>query len=167
MTQEATRADGAASEQNCSLCADSDDLAGQGQEDRSPHPRYRQVEARGRDLQSGRLQVRQGAQPGKTLTMTGRLVNDRETLLYMATMRHCRSCLLKAQCCPKAPFRRVPRSIYEKARDVARALAKTEAFERSQQDAHNATHCGVACDERASARPRGPPFALAVRPRRW
>ena len=41
---------------------------------------------------------------------------------------------MKAQCCPKAPFRRVPRSIYEEARDVARALAKTEAFERSRHD---------------------------------
>ena len=71
---------------------------------------------------------------GKTLTTTGRLVNDGETLLYMASMRHCRSCLLKAQCCPKAPFRRVPRSIYEEARDVARTLAKTEAFERSRHD---------------------------------
>ena len=71
---------------------------------------------------------------GKTLTTTGRLVNDGETLLYMASMRDCRSCLLKAQCCPKAPFRRVPRSIYEEARDVARALAKTEAFERSRHD---------------------------------
>src|SRR6266481_4233774 len=71
---------------------------------------------------------------GKTLTTTGRLVNDGETLLYMVSMRHCRSCSLKAHCCPKAPFRRVPRSIYEEARDVARALAKTEAFERSRHD---------------------------------
>src|SRR6516225_4563568 len=62
------------------------------------------------------------------------IVNDGETLLYMASMRHCRSCPLKAHCCPKAPFRRVPRSIYEDARDVARALAKTEAFERSRHD---------------------------------
>ena len=71
---------------------------------------------------------------GKALTTTGRLLNDGETLLYMASMRHCRSCLLKAQCCPKAPFRRVPRSIYEEARDVAREMAKTEAFERSRHD---------------------------------
>jgi Transposase DDE domain len=71
---------------------------------------------------------------GKTLTTTGRLVNDGETLLYMASMRHCRRCPLKAHCCPKAPFRRVPRSIYEEARDVARALAKTEAFERSRHE---------------------------------
>src|SRR5262245_46362140 len=71
---------------------------------------------------------------GKTLTTTSRLVNDGETLLYMASMRHCRSCPLKAQCCPKAPFRRVPRSIYEEARDVARAHAKTAAFEQSRHD---------------------------------
>jgi len=42
--------------------------------------------------------------------------------------------VFKAQCCPKTPFRRIPRSIYEEARDVARALAKTEAFERSRRD---------------------------------
>jgi hypothetical protein len=71
---------------------------------------------------------------GKPLTTTGRLVNDGETLLYMASMRHCRRCPLKAHCCPKAAVRRVPRSIYEEARDVARALAKTEAFERSRHD---------------------------------
>src|SRR5205809_2063885 len=69
---------------------------------------------------------------GKTLTTTGKLVNDGETLLYLASTRDCRNCPLKAQCCPKTPFRRIPRSIYEEARDVARALAKTEAFERSR-----------------------------------
>src|SRR5271168_622056 len=45
-----------------------------------------------------------------------------------------RSCLFKAQCCPKTPFRRIPRSIYEEARDVARALVKTKAFEQSCRD---------------------------------
>jgi len=35
--------------------------------------------------------------------------------------------ILKAQCCPKMPLRRILRSIYEEARDVARALAKTES----------------------------------------
>jgi Transposase DDE domain len=71
---------------------------------------------------------------GKTLTTTGKLVNDGETLLYLASTRDCRSCAFKAQCCPKAPFRRIPRSLYEEARDVARALAKTEAFEQSRRD---------------------------------
>jgi hypothetical protein len=32
------------------------------------------------------------------------------------------------------PFRRIPRSIYEEARDVVRSLAKTEAFEQSRRD---------------------------------
>jgi hypothetical protein len=92
---------------------------------------------------------------GKTLTTTGKLVNDGETLLYLASTRDCRTCLFKAQCCPKTPFRRIPRSIYEEARDVARALAKTEAFERSRHDRKRIemlfdipnVSCGsVACD---------------------
>src|SRR6202163_2570956 len=58
----------------------------------------------------------------KILTTTGRLVNDGETtLLYFASVLDCRSCLFKTRCCPKAPVRRIPRSIYEEARDVARA----------------------------------------------
>jgi hypothetical protein len=71
---------------------------------------------------------------GKILTTTGKLVKDGETLLYRASTRDCRTCLFKAQCCPKTPFRRIPRSIYEEARDIARALAKTEAFEQSRRD---------------------------------
>jgi hypothetical protein len=71
---------------------------------------------------------------GKVLTTTGKLFNDGETLYYRAKTRDCRSCILKAQCCPKLPMRRIQRSIYEEARDVARALAKTEAFERSRHD---------------------------------
>src|SRR6478609_3495596 len=68
------------------------------------------------------------------LTTTGKLFNDGETLYYRAKTRDCRSCPFKSQCCPKAPFRRIPRSIYEEARGVARALAKTEAFDRSRRD---------------------------------
>jgi transposase len=71
---------------------------------------------------------------GKTLTMTGRLVNDGETVLYRASAHDCGSCPLKPKCCPKAPGRKIQRSIYEEARDVARALAKTPAFEQSRCD---------------------------------
>jgi transposase len=67
----------------------------------------------------------------KTLTTTGTLIDDGETLRYLASTFDCRGCPLKAQCCPKEPSRRIPRSIYEESRDVARALAKTKAFERS------------------------------------
>jgi hypothetical protein len=56
---------------------------------------------------------------GKTLTTRGTLVNDGITLLYRGSTRDCVPCPLKAQCCPKTPARRIPRSIYERARDVA------------------------------------------------
>jgi hypothetical protein len=71
---------------------------------------------------------------GKTLTTSGTLVNDGATLLYLASTRDCAPCPFKAQCCPKMPARRVPRSIYECARDLARSLAGTDAFEQSRHD---------------------------------
>jgi len=70
---------------------------------------------------------------GKLLHTTGK-INDGETILYRASTYDCGPCPLKSKCCPKAPERRIPRSIYEEARDVARALAKTEAFEQSRRD---------------------------------
>jgi transposase len=70
----------------------------------------------------------------KTLTTTGTVIDDGETLRYIASTSDCRDCPLKVRCCPKAPSRRIPRSIYEEARDVARALAKTEEFEQSRRD---------------------------------
>jgi Transposase DDE domain len=69
---------------------------------------------------------------GKTLTTTGKVVNDGETVLYRASAHDCGPCPLKSKCCQKTPRRKVSRSIYEEARDVARALAKTEAFEQSR-----------------------------------
>ena len=70
---------------------------------------------------------------GKLLHTTGR-IHGGETVLYRARTSDCGPCSLKPKCCPKAPERKVPRSIYEEARDVARALAKTEAFEQSRHD---------------------------------
>src|ERR1700739_4329448 len=54
---------------------------------------------------------------GKTLTSTGTLVNDGTTLHYRASKYDCDACELKPRCCPKMPARKVPRSIYENARD--------------------------------------------------
>ena len=71
---------------------------------------------------------------GKFLTATGKLVNEGATLLYRARLIDCYQCPLKERCCPKMPLRKIPRSIYEEARDIARALAKTEAFEQSRHD---------------------------------
>ena len=70
---------------------------------------------------------------GKLLHTTGR-VHDGATLLYRARTADCGTCPLKARCCPKAPERKIPRSIHEGARDVARALAGTEAFEQSRRE---------------------------------
>ncbi|HLP66846.1 MAG: IS1182 family transposase [Pseudolabrys sp.] len=64
--------------------------------------------------------------PGGTmLTTTGTLVNDAVTMLYRASKRDCEGCALKPRCCPKEPARKVPRSIHEGARDMARAIAKS------------------------------------------
>ena len=62
---------------------------------------------------------------GKTLTTTGTLVNDGATMLYLARKHDCAGCTLKPRCCPKEPLRRVPRSIYEGARDMARQIARS------------------------------------------
>ena len=70
---------------------------------------------------------------GKLLHTTGR-INDGEMILYRASTYDCGPCPLKRKCCPKSSERKIPRSIYEEARDVARALAKTEAFEQSRSD---------------------------------
>ena len=71
---------------------------------------------------------------GKTLTTSGTPVNDGATLLYRASTRDCAPCRLKSRCCPNTPARKIPRSIYERARDVARSLAGTAAFEQSRHD---------------------------------
>jgi hypothetical protein len=62
---------------------------------------------------------------GKMLTCKGTLVNDGATLLYRASKYDCDACELKPGCCPKTPARKVPRSIHEGARDMARDIART------------------------------------------
>jgi len=70
---------------------------------------------------------------GKRLATTGTVVNDDTTLLYRASKQDCQACALKPQCCPNTPARKVPRSIFEGARDLARAIAKTEAYALSRR----------------------------------
>ena len=70
---------------------------------------------------------------GKHLTTTRTIVND-EQLLYRASKFDCDMCRLKPRCCPNTPARKIPRSIYENARDVARSFIDTEAFEQSRRD---------------------------------
>jgi len=70
---------------------------------------------------------------GKILTTTG-AIGDDHTLRYFALKRDCEACPLKPTCCPKTPSRKITRDVHECARDVARALAGSEAFEQSRSD---------------------------------
>src|ERR1700686_1092440 len=70
---------------------------------------------------------------GKALTTTGHIGPD-HAIRYQASLPDCRACALKPKCCPNMPSRRIVRDVNEGARDVARALAKTEAFEQSRRD---------------------------------
>ena len=69
---------------------------------------------------------------GKMLTCKGTVVNDNQ-LLYRASKHDCDACSLKPRCCPNEPARKVPRSIYEGARDMARDIAKTDAYRTSRR----------------------------------
>ena len=71
---------------------------------------------------------------GKTLKTRGTLVNDGATLLYRASKADCDPCKMKNRCCPRGPARKVPRSIYEGARDMARDIAKTDAYVTSRRE---------------------------------
>jgi hypothetical protein len=70
---------------------------------------------------------------GCDLKTTGR-VRDDDMLAYLSSVYDCRRCPLKPKCCPKTPQRKVPRSLYEPARDAARAITATEAYKRTRRD---------------------------------
>ena len=70
---------------------------------------------------------------GKALRTKGTLVNDGATLIYRASKYDCTPCPLKPRCCPKEPARKIPRSLYEGARDMARAIAKTDEGQASRR----------------------------------
>jgi hypothetical protein len=41
---------------------------------------------------------------------------------------------MKPRCCPNTSHRKIARSIHEHARDVVRAIAKTDAYQQSRRD---------------------------------
>ena len=71
---------------------------------------------------------------GKPMHTSGTLVNDGATLLYRASKLDCQACSLKPRCCPNEPARKVPRSVHEGARDMARAISKTDAWLVSRRE---------------------------------
>jgi transposase len=56
------------------------------------------------------------------------------SLRYRASKLDCGGCSLKPQCCPSAPARKIPRSIHEGARDMARDIATTDAYVISRRE---------------------------------
>ncbi len=46
-------------------------------------------------------------------------------MLYTALQRECAGCALKPRCCPNTPARKIPRSVHEGARDMARQIARS------------------------------------------
>ena len=59
-------------------------------------------------------------------------ITKADTIIYRSSQRDCMACPLKAQCCPNMTFRKIARSVHEKARDVARAIATTPEYQRSR-----------------------------------
>jgi transposase len=69
---------------------------------------------------------------GKALKQVGHHYAD-DALRYFADRGACEACSMKDRCCPNSIRRKVTRSIHEPARNVARALAETEAFEETRR----------------------------------
>ena len=57
-----------------------------------------------------------------------------DTYRYRASKIDCDACALKPECCPNGPARKVTRSIHEDARDVARDIARTDAYVTSRRE---------------------------------
>src|ERR1700681_2597573 len=70
---------------------------------------------------------------GKKLTTTGHASTD-HIIRYLASIRDCKGCPLKAKCCPNMPYRRVTRDVNEDARDIARTLMTAPEYEKSRDE---------------------------------
>jgi transposase len=69
----------------------------------------------------------------KIYRMPRPLVDENGMRRYRASKLDCEGCSLKPRCCPNAPARKILRSVHEGARDVAREIAKTEAYATSRR----------------------------------
>ena len=60
-------------------------------------------------------------------------ITKKDTTIFRSTQRDCAACPLKKRCCPNTSIRKIARSIHEDARDVARRIGTTSAYERSSK----------------------------------
>ena len=79
------------------------------------------------------VQNRYECPAGKFLRPSWR-VKKKDPFKYRASQYDCQPCPLKAKCCPNTPHRKITRSPHEPARDVARAIAKTDVYRQSRKD---------------------------------
>jgi transposase len=61
------------------------------------------------------------------------LADEDGMMRYRASKHDCDACSMKPRCCPNTPARKIPRSIHEGARDMARAIATTDDYVTSRR----------------------------------
>ena len=61
-------------------------------------------------------------------------VTKANTIIFRSRQTDCATCPMKAKCCPNTAFRKIARSVHEAARDVARRIAATPAYQRSRHE---------------------------------
>ena len=61
-------------------------------------------------------------------------ITQADTIIYRASQHDCTGCPLKQQCCPHTPTRKIARSVHERSREVARAIATTPQYKQSRRD---------------------------------
>lgn len=58
-------------------------------------------------------------------------VTKANTIIFRSRQTGCATCPMKARCCPHTSISKIARSVHEAARDVARRIAATPAYQRS------------------------------------
>ena len=71
--------------------------------------------------------------PGSNFAIPPHDVDQDGFLRCRATKQDCEACSLKPRCCPGQPARKIPQSIHQGARDMARDLALTDVYVTSRR----------------------------------
>lgn len=61
-------------------------------------------------------------------------VTKADTIIYRSSQPECAACSKKDRCCPNTPIRKIARSVHENARDVARRIYTTPAYQQSRSE---------------------------------
>ncbi len=69
----------------------------------------------------------------KTYRKPKPLADQHGLMRYHASKFDCEGCSMKPRCCPKSPQRKILRSVFENARQMARDIAETEDYEASRR----------------------------------